>query len=135
MGCVHTHQGIHAIERWGSLNYIQNVVEKIREYNWKAKKTSWIVSQSPTFSPEHDKIQTQWALNVLLENMLERVWWSICSKIESWSWTICCSMSCSNGRRHAWAKGGKRSHVAFRCCWKGNVLSNYVKASRRNGCW
>jgi hypothetical protein len=38
-------------------------------------------------------------------------------------------MSCSNGGRHTWARGGKRSHVALKCCWKGNVLlSTHVDA-------
>jgi hypothetical protein len=36
-----------------------------------------------------------------LENILEKVWWCRCSKTESWSWTICCPMSCLNKRRHA----------------------------------
>jgi hypothetical protein len=30
-------------------------------------------NQAPTLGLEHDKIQAQWALNVPLENMLERV--------------------------------------------------------------
>jgi hypothetical protein len=25
--------------------------------------------------PEHDKIQTRWAIDILLKNMLEKVWW------------------------------------------------------------
>jgi hypothetical protein len=53
---------------------MQNVVEKIGEYNWKVKKISGVVSLMPTPNPEHDKIWAQWALDVLLENMLERVW-------------------------------------------------------------
>jgi len=39
--------------------------------------------------------------------MLEKVWWCKCSKMESWSWTICCSMSCSNGGRCMWARAVK----------------------------
>jgi hypothetical protein len=57
----------------------------------------------------------------MLKNMLKKVWWCKCSKMESWSWTICCLMNCSNGRRHAWTGGNRRSHVALRCCWKGKV--------------
>jgi hypothetical protein len=52
----------------------------------------------------------------LLENTLERVWWCRRFEMEFWSWTICCSMSCSNGGRHARATSGRRSHVALRCC-------------------
>jgi hypothetical protein len=48
--------------------------------------------------------------------------------------SICCPISCSNGRKHTRAGGGKKSHVALRCCWKGNVLlSTHVKALRRKG--
>jgi hypothetical protein len=50
-----------------------------------------------------------------LESMLEKVWWWRHSEMESWSWTICCLMSCSNGGRHAWVRGGRRSHVALKC--------------------
>jgi hypothetical protein len=37
MGCVHTHQGILAIEGWGSPYCIQNVVEKTKEINQKPR--------------------------------------------------------------------------------------------------
>ncbi len=41
-------------------------------------------------------------------------------------------MSYSNGRKRAWAGGGKRSHDTLKCYWKGNVsLSTRVKVSRR----
>ncbi len=33
----------------------------------------------------------------MLETMLERVWWCEHSKMESWSWTSCCSMNYSKG--------------------------------------
>jgi hypothetical protein len=33
MGCVHTHQGILAIEGWGSSSHLWNVMEKIGEDN------------------------------------------------------------------------------------------------------
>jgi hypothetical protein len=35
MGCVHTHQGILAIEGWGSPNHVQNVVEKTEKTSQK----------------------------------------------------------------------------------------------------
>jgi hypothetical protein len=44
MGCVHTHQGMHAIERWGSPSRIRSVVQKTREDNRKARKTSQAIS-------------------------------------------------------------------------------------------
>ncbi len=115
MECVHTHRGMHVIERWGSLSHIWNVVQKIGENNWKVGKTNRVVNQAPVLGPKHDKIQAWWASNVSLESMLEKVWWWRHSEMESWSWTICCLMSCSNGGRHAWVRGGRRSHVALKC--------------------
>jgi hypothetical protein len=68
--------------------------------------------------------------------MLEKVWRFRHFKMEFWSWTICCSMNCLNQSKHAWIRGGKRSHVTLRCCWKWKVLlSTHVKVSRRKGCW
>jgi hypothetical protein len=134
MGCMYTHWKMFAIEGWGSPSRIRNVVEKIGEDNWKVGKIGQGVNQM--FAPrlKHDKIWARWALNVPLENMLKMVWWCKCFKMDSWSWTICCPMSCSNGGKHAWACDGKKSHVALRCCWKGNVLfSTRVKALRRKG--
>jgi hypothetical protein len=40
MGCVHTHQGMPTIERWGSPSLVWNVMQKIGEDNWKVGKTS-----------------------------------------------------------------------------------------------
>jgi hypothetical protein len=48
-------------------------VEKIKKNNQKAGKTSQIVNQSPIVGPEHDNIQAQWASNILLENMFQKV--------------------------------------------------------------
>jgi hypothetical protein len=46
-----------AIEGWGSLNYIQNDVEKIGKNNQKFGKTNQTISQVLTLGLEHDKIQ------------------------------------------------------------------------------
>jgi hypothetical protein len=135
MGCMHTHWGMCSIEGWGSPSHVQSVVQKIREDNQKVRKTSWNVSQMPTLGLEHEKIRARWALDVSSKNMLERVWWCRHSKMESWSWTICCPMSYSNGRRHAWVEGGKKSHVVLKCCWKGNVLLIHDKVSKSKGHW
>ncbi len=136
MGCVHTHQGMLTIEWWGSPSHIQSVVEKIGEDNWKAENINQIISQMFAPGTKHDKIQAWWASDILSKNMLERVCWCIHSKMESWSWTIYCSMSCSNGGKHAWVRGDRRSHAALRCCWKRNVLLlTCAKASRRKGHW
>jgi hypothetical protein len=70
---VHTHRKITTIEGWGSLSHVQNVMEKIREDNQNIRKTSQIVNQTPTPKLEHDKIEAQWALNIPLKSMLERV--------------------------------------------------------------
>ncbi len=80
MGCVHMHWRILIIERCASPNHVQNVMEKIGEYNWN---TNQIVSQTFAPRPKHDKIWEWWALHILLESMLERVWWCKCSKMES----------------------------------------------------
>jgi hypothetical protein len=82
------------------------------------------VCQTFALGLEQDKIWAWWASNVLLESMLDRVWWCKCSEMESWNWTICCPMSCSNGRRHTRARGVE-DHMSFWsvvgkemcCCW------------------
>jgi hypothetical protein len=133
IGCVHTHQGIPTNEGWGSLSHIRSVIEKIEENNRKARKISRVVNQ--TFAPrwEHHKIQAKWASDIPLKSMLKKVWWCKQSKMECWSWTICCMMNCTNGGRHAWAKGNRNSHATLKCCQKGNLLSlTRAKASRRN---
>jgi len=116
MGCVHTHRKILVIEKWGNPNHVWNVVEKTGEDNWKVGKTGWAINQTPTFEPKHDKIRTQWALDISLKNMLWKVWWCRCFEMEFWNWTICYSMSCSNGRRDAWAEHGRRWHFTLKCC-------------------
>jgi hypothetical protein len=136
MGYVHTHQGMLAIEGWGSPSCIWSVVLKNGENNRKVGKTSQAISQAPALGPEHDKIQARWASNVSSKSMLKKVWWCKWSKIESWSWTFCCLMNYSNGGRHARIEGGRRSHAALKCCWKINVLlSIHAKVSRRKGHW
>jgi len=80
MGCVHMHWRIPIIERCGSPNHVQDVMEKIGEDNWN---TTQIVSQTFTPRLKHDKIWEWWALHVTLKNMLERVWWCKCSQMES----------------------------------------------------
>jgi hypothetical protein len=45
-------------------------MEKTKEISQKPRKISGIVSQTPTFKPEHDKIWAQWALDVPSESML-----------------------------------------------------------------
>jgi hypothetical protein len=45
-----------------------------------------------------------------------------------------CPLNYLNGRRHAQAGGGRKSHAALKCCWKGNMLLLiYAKASRKKG--
>jgi hypothetical protein len=127
--------GMHTIEGWDSPSCVRSVVEKTREDNWKARKIGWVINQAFAPWPKHDKIRARWALNISLENMLKRVWWCKRFEKEFWNWTICCSMSCSNRRRHTRARGGRRSHVALKCCWKGNVLSIHAKVSKRKRCW
>jgi hypothetical protein len=62
-----------AIEGWGSSNCIQSVMQKIGKDNKKTKKIGQVISQTFAPKPEHDKIQTRWALDVLSKNMLKRV--------------------------------------------------------------
>ncbi len=66
MRCVHTHWGMPTIEGWDNPNHVWNVVEKNGEDNKKVRKTSQIISQTPTPKPKHDKIRTQLALDVPL---------------------------------------------------------------------
>jgi hypothetical protein len=53
MGCVHTHQGILAIEGWGNSNHVQSIVKITRE-DEKIGKTNQVVSQVFAPRPEHD---------------------------------------------------------------------------------
>jgi hypothetical protein len=115
MGCVHTNQKILRSERCGSLNHIWNVVEKIREDNWKVKKIGQIIRQSPIPRLEHDNIQAWWATYILSRSMLERVWWCKWFEMKSWSQTICCLMSCSKRRKHTHVEGGRRLYLALKC--------------------
>jgi hypothetical protein len=73
MGFVHMHQGILVIKGWGNPNYLLNYVNKIGVDQQKARKINQIVSQMPTLGPQHDKIQTQWALDIPSERMWKRV--------------------------------------------------------------
>jgi hypothetical protein len=93
MGCVQTHRKMLTIEGRGNPNHIRNIIEKNKEDNQKVGKISWTINQTPALRPEHDKFRTQWASNVPSKSMLERVWWCRHFEMESWSWTICCSMN------------------------------------------
>jgi len=136
MGCVHTHWGILAIEGWGSPSHIWKVMENTKEANQKPRKIGRTIGQALTLRPKHDRIQAQWTSDIPSKNMLKKVWWCKCFKMESWNWTIYYQMNCSNEQRHAQFGDGRRSHAALRCYWKGKVLlSTCVKASRRKGCW
>jgi hypothetical protein len=56
---------VYAIVGWGSLSHVWNVAEKTREDNQKDRKSSQTINQLPTPRPKHDKIQAQWAFNIL----------------------------------------------------------------------
>ncbi len=141
MGCVHTHQKIHAIEGCGSPSCFWNIMEKDGENIWKVGKDGWAVSQM--FAPrlEHDKIWTQWVSHILLESMLKRVWWCKCSKMEFGNQTICCPMSYSKEGRHAHGRGDRKSQATSKCCWKktnqniSNHVSLFGKLSTKRGAW
>jgi hypothetical protein len=136
MGCVSTQQRMLAIKRWGSPSHVQSVVQKIGEDNRKVGKISWIVNQAPTLGPKHDKIWAWWASDVSSKNMLKMAWWCRCSEMESWNQTICYPMSYSSGGRHTRVGGGRRSHAALKCCWKGNMLLlTHAKVLRKKGRW
>jgi hypothetical protein len=55
MGCVHTHWKRPTIEKCGSLNHIQNVVDKIGEDNQNFEIFGQVISQVPAPGLEHDK--------------------------------------------------------------------------------
>jgi hypothetical protein len=136
MGCVHIHRGIFAIERCGNPSRVRNVVKKDGEDNWKAWKTGWVISQMLTLRLEHDKIRTWWVLDILLKNILEKVWWCKWSEMESWNWTICYLMSYSKGSTYIHVRGNRKSQTILRCCWKGKVLLLICfSVSRKKGRW
>jgi len=56
MRCVHTHQRILATKGWGNPSCVQSTMEKTKETNWKAKKISWVINQTPTLGLKYDKI-------------------------------------------------------------------------------
>ncbi len=116
MGCVHTHWGRPAIERCDSLSYIQSTMETIGEDNQKVGKIGQIINQVWAQGLKHDKIWAQWASSIPSENMLKRVWWCKCSKMESWRWTICYLMNCLKGKRNVPIGGNRRSYATLRCC-------------------
>jgi hypothetical protein len=74
MGCVYRHRRILAIEGWSSPNCVWINMEKNVEDNWKVEKIRQVVSQTPALGPKHDKIRARWASNIVLKNMLEKVW-------------------------------------------------------------
>jgi hypothetical protein len=123
MGCVHTHQGRPAIEGCGSISRVWSVVKKIGEDNQKVEKIGRITSQMHALRLEHDKIQAWWASSIPSKSMLKKVWWCKFFKMESWKWTICCSMSCSKGWKNTRARVVKDNVLLWsvvgkgRCCW------------------
>jgi hypothetical protein len=46
-------------------------MEKDGEDKWKARKAGWIVNQTPTLGPKHDKIWAQCILDIMSKNMLK----------------------------------------------------------------
>ncbi len=80
--CEHALKDIY---NWGVGNpsCVQNNVGKISEITKKAKKIGWVVSKTFALKPKHDKIWTQWALNILSKHMLKTVWWCKHFKMES----------------------------------------------------
>ncbi len=111
MGCMHTHR----MNGCDTYTHIENIVEKTNEDNWKVKKTCWIISQTPIRRAKHGKIWARWASSFLSKSMLGKAWWCKRFEMESWSWTICCLMNYSKGKRHAHVGGVKNLHAALRC--------------------
>ncbi len=70
--CAHI-SGKPAIQGCGSSKHIQSIVEKFKKDNQKVGKIERTISQTLTQIPKHDKIQVQWALNIMLNNMLKKV--------------------------------------------------------------
>ncbi len=124
MGCVCTHWRRPVIERCGNPNHVQNIVKKIGKDSWKVRKIDLTISKMPAPRSEHDKFWAWWALGIMSKNMLERVWWCRCFKMESWNQTIWCPMNYSKRRRHV-CVGAVASHMSpwsvvgkgRCCCW------------------
>ncbi len=47
--------------------------KKTREDHRKVEKTNQNVNQAPNLGPKHDKIRARWALNIMLDSMLETI--------------------------------------------------------------
>ncbi len=115
MRCVHTH--------WRGLQLKDVIILVASKVLWRklgkiikiVGKMHWTINQIIILRLEHNKSQAQWFSNILSKNMLEMVWWCICSKMEFWSQIICCSMNCSKVKKHAHVMGGKRLHVILKC--------------------
>ncbi len=58
-------------------------MEKDGEDNRKVKKDGQVISQVSAPRSNQDKIQAQWALDILLKSMLEKVRRCKCFKMES----------------------------------------------------
>jgi hypothetical protein len=65
-------------------------------------KVGWTIHQTPTPKLEHDNFWTWWVSNIMLKCMWEKVKWCKHYEMEFWNRTICCSMGCSKGRKHAY---------------------------------
>ncbi len=57
-------------------------MENIEKTSQKPRKIGLTISQALTPKPKHDIIQAQWASNIPLESMLEKIWWRKHSEME-----------------------------------------------------
>ncbi len=118
-----THSRILTIEGWGNPNHVLNVVKKIGENNQMVGKINQIISQTPTLGPKHDKIQAQWALNILSERgmMVEALPNGILkSNHLLFGELFKQKKTCAN-----W--GNKSSHATLKCSCNGNLLQIWAE--------
>jgi hypothetical protein len=80
--CAHTLKDTWKLRDGGNPSHIQSSMGKTWKDNGKVEKNGQIINQELAHELEHDKIWTQWVLDILLENMLEKVWWCKRSKME-----------------------------------------------------
>jgi hypothetical protein len=70
--CTHIEECLQLSDGVVQVMY-KSVVEKTKENNRKVRKTNRTINQTFTPKPKHDKFRAQWASNISLENMLEKV--------------------------------------------------------------
>ncbi len=84
MGWLNTQWGRPIIARWGSPNQIHMALEEIGNCNQNLEKIDQVVNHVFELKPNHEMMQIQWMLNAPFKQMVEKVWWCKCFRLESY---------------------------------------------------